>query len=168
MRSTDAGETWADTGGNESGFVYFVSPMVGFRRGGDLYRTTDGGTTWTSVDAGIYQSICVLGNGRGWVVGNSGVMKYTVDMGATWAAASLPAFGGVDLNSVCGAIKSDGSIVACAVGNLNGGAAVILRTDNGMTWTTVAGGGSRKIFSNSKVFSRRRSKRGQTARIYPT
>lgn len=74
--------------------IRFLTPLVGLAIGGErfdhsrLLRTSNGGTTWTSIDLpdadkalfGIGQSA----NGRVYVIGYDGKMLYSDDLGLTW------------------------------------------------------------------------------------
>lgn len=145
IRSIDGGVTWTASPGSMTTWLEFLTPTLGFTFGATVKRTTDGGLSWTQVDSGTWKSLSVLPSGMGWIVGASGTMKYTVDMGATWSPSTLPSFGGVDLNSVCSAMKPDGTFVACAVGNTNAGTAVILRSTDGTSWSSISGGGTSNL-----------------------
>jgi len=109
FRSRDGGTTWEKlaTGTDRNLLsITFVDAQNGVAVGdyGTILRTQDGGTTWTAVplpeslslpediaeiidpgDVLLYEAILLPG-GRGWIVGEFGVILTTTDGGATWVA----------------------------------------------------------------------------------
>lgn len=91
IKSTDAGATWSNTGSGPSGTIYkilihptttnilFACTSVG------LYRSINGGTSWTQVRSGHKEDIEFKPNDLNvmYAVGNAEVVRST-DMGVTW------------------------------------------------------------------------------------
>jgi len=79
--------------------VWFFSQRTGLVCGrvgshGRLYRTTDGGATWTTIDLpgspSPLNDLCAPGNGAfGVLVGDGSYVATTTDSGATWTQRSL-------------------------------------------------------------------------------
>jgi hypothetical protein len=69
-------------------FGYVVGSRPGIAEG--LFRTTDGGATWTPVFPNGGYSIDFTDANHGWVVGVSGLGYRTTDGGATWQQMILP------------------------------------------------------------------------------
>ncbi|GEM_PF-4381906 len=96
--TTNDGKTWTTLatitpqGGNMTR-IRFVDNNVGWIVGqaGQLYKTVDGGKTWTRVPLGTRQSLADIaiqrGGPYGWIVGSSGTALYTTDKGTTWSFA---------------------------------------------------------------------------------
>lgn len=106
-KSTNGGDTWTLTGDIENDFIYklAVDPFdsqnvlcAGYSATageGGLCRSTDGGTSWTTVAQGIYTDVLFDPNNNGRAYAgqyNGGVWKST-DSGQTWNQrnAGLPA-----------------------------------------------------------------------------
>lgn len=148
FRSRDAGATWEKlASGTERNLlsVDFVDDQVGVAVGdyGTILRTQDGGTTWSVVplptalslpediaeiidpgDVLLYEADLLPG-GRGWIVGEFGVVLTTNDAGATWSSQTS----GVD-TTLFGLTFIDENHGWAA-----GLEQVILRTtDGGVTW----------------------------------
>ena len=57
--------------------------------GGIIFRTVDGGSTWTSVDIPTSENlfdILFIDEQRGWITGKNGTILNTVNAGSTWTA----------------------------------------------------------------------------------
>jgi uncharacterized repeat protein (TIGR01451 family) len=131
--------------------------------GGGVWKTTDGGTHWTSLtDGQPYLSIGSLAiapsspdtlyAGTGWPFGlyGDGILK-TTDAGATWSYISGPFsaptgstnyFGGGAKIVALAVNPSNSSIVLAAVWGWSGTNGGIFRSaDGGVTWTRVLSGG---------------------------
>ncbi len=99
-RSADAGANWsaalatpADLAATD---LYFTSTLEGWVigrgfAGAALFRTVDGGASWTPVPdfQGAYQAVDFAG-ASGWAAASFGVVQRTVDGGATWTEEVLP------------------------------------------------------------------------------
>jgi photosystem II stability/assembly factor-like uncharacterized protein len=98
-KSADGGDTWTLTGNIDNDFIYriAVDPFdsshllcAGFSisgASGGLCRSTNGGTTWTTVEEGIFTDVLFDPNGAGIAYAaeyNVGVWK-TTDSGANWS-----------------------------------------------------------------------------------
>jgi photosystem II stability/assembly factor-like uncharacterized protein len=99
-------------------------------RGGRIFRTTDGGRSWSSVAAaGVTENVLDFARGRDpqrlWAVGPRGMLLRSVDDGATWENRSLGR--DVTLNAVTFVDDQEGWIV--------GEFGTMLHTvDGGETW----------------------------------
>ena len=139
-KTSDRGMTWQSIGYPNLPGEYFISDVkfinhnfgyvVGSRPGipEGLFRTTDGGATWTPVFPNVGYSIDFVDANHGWVVGVSGVGYRTTDGGATWQQIILPNQGFTPTISKIDFINAN---VGWAVG-WDGYAAHT--TDGGNTW----------------------------------
>jgi len=97
-KSTNGGTTWSKAyTGKWISDVYFFNSQLGFALEGlsstDLLKTTDGGTTWTKgATVGAVSQLVFLTNMVGYAVGKAGLIKMTVDGGATWTTETSAAF----------------------------------------------------------------------------
>lgn len=159
-----AGRTWTKQAtepyrGKQDDIV-FVTPDRGWYGNGDgkVFRTDDGGTTWTKVweQPGTYvRALGFVDADHGWL-GNIGTEYFpgvtdehplyeTRDGGATWTAVALPATPTV--KGICAidvlttsfinaGVKTPRTIVHAA-GRVGGPAYVLRSLDGGATWTTL-------------------------------
>jgi photosystem II stability/assembly factor-like uncharacterized protein len=108
---------------------------------GALFKTTNGGTTWSKIaGGGVFGSIDLNGvhfvnNTTGYIVGNSGALFKTTNGGTTWSKiAGGGVFGLIDLNGI--------QFVDDATGYIVGNSGALFKTTNGgETWSNIAGGG---------------------------
>jgi len=101
-KTSDRGMTWQSIGYPNLPGEYFISGVkfvsrdvgyvVGSRPGiaQGLFRTTDGGGTWTPIFPNGGYSIDFTDANHGWVVGVSGFGYRTTDGGTTWEQMLLP------------------------------------------------------------------------------
>ena len=86
--SNDGGESWDVLEGGMAGRdLYFVNADTGFVVGDGIYRTTDGGRTWTEVlgDPGYrFNAVHFANASSGLAVGLLGLIFHTRDGGLTW------------------------------------------------------------------------------------
>jgi photosystem II stability/assembly factor-like uncharacterized protein len=120
FKTTDGGVTWESmnpagyttAGASWFNFVHFFNANEGLTQGDptsnlgefEIYRTVDGGTTWTPVPAAIPNAasgeygynggVATAGNSL-WFTTNKGKLYRTVDKGATWVKLNAPASLGV-------------------------------------------------------------------------
>jgi hypothetical protein len=76
------------------GHLYAVSNL------GNIYKSGDGGATWTSVYAGSSELFDISGyrNGTIWAVGESNFIVMSTDFGASWSVITGPTAGSGDDN----------------------------------------------------------------------
>ncbi|HEU0012175.1 MAG TPA: hypothetical protein VFQ45_00755 [Longimicrobium sp.] len=107
FKSTDGGGTWAATGAIGNEFIYriAVDPFdsshvlcAGFSTpagAGGLCQSLDGGTTWTTIQAGVFTDVVFdpVNAGRAYAAQNNGGVIKTIDSGVTWTPRNtgLPA-----------------------------------------------------------------------------
>ena len=140
LNTKDGGKTWNFKSSGTTETLYDVSfsdanngTAVGFWTSvGTVYRTTDGGNTWTPQQTsiagsyGVYLSVSFTDANNGTIVGNDGNVEHTTDGGNTWFAQNsntthtLNAISFLDVNNGI-AVGSSGT--------------VITTTDAGANWT---------------------------------
>jgi len=111
---------------------------------GPIYRTTDGGRTWSRVSDGIrgdancgpWPSMRFATSNAGWIgdqaCGGPATIYVTHDAGATWASEHLPApFG----SSVSAPVFVDDHYGFLPIGDDKG--TTLISTDGGATWSTL-------------------------------
>jgi hypothetical protein len=101
------------------GFIVCSSGTAG------VYRTLNGGDSWSLVLAGTYYAIDMLSESDGWVCGGA-VIKRTHDGGGTWTDCTIPAVGTAQLFDIAVAPTSDGAVGVCVGGDVGGGVAAVL------------------------------------------
>lgn len=108
--------------------LFFFNSLTGFAgvsvntNNGKIYKTTNGGLNWNSVNAGFeVYGMCFLNPNTGYVCGSGGNIRLTTNGGSTWLTQSS----GVNnkLNKV--------SFVSPAFGLCTGDNGILLRTTNG-------------------------------------
>lgn len=171
FRTTDGGATWTKVASKPGTFIRalgFIDANTGFigNVGTDyypgvtdetpLYRTDDGGATWTAVDLGgqtikgvcaidivrtqrIYQGVLqprVVIHAAGRVGGPTGILR-SVDGGATWQVIDMSAHAGMILDvkffdENVGLVFASSSRDAASTNGL-----ILRTTDGGKSWTPV-------------------------------
>ena len=143
LKTIDNGSIWTDVTPDPAsidpvGSVSFLDPMNGYASNGtDIYRTTDGGQGWTSVNAGFnVKDIAFTDMDHGYACGSlspDAVVMKTIDGGQTWnnvLSVSLPFFIGTMLK--VDVINPD---VVFSAGEYSN---ILFRTiDGGITWDTL-------------------------------
>jgi len=96
---------------------------------GVIFKTTDAGVNWVSVQSGTTEDINAFGFGPGVVfaVGSNGAMIKTTDAGNSWSSVSVPT--SENLFSVDASKQNANWIIACGS---NG--TIIKSTDAGTSW----------------------------------
>jgi len=135
-----------DTAAQSLNAIFAVSTTIVIAVGnnGLIRRTTDGGTIWVTIAAGLTNEnlndvyICLDGNGNdaltGWISGANGTILSTPDAGATWVLDTVPAsFSTVNLRSIHGLVTI-GRATAVAVGD---GGKALLKTVKDRTETKI-------------------------------
>ncbi len=164
FKTTDGGATWNQqnpngytsiAGGSFLNWVHFFDANNGLSTGDpinnefEVYKTTDGGDTWTLVPAGNlpnpstgewgYNGGNVAAGNSFWFVTNKGKIYRTTDMGATWTKLNGPTglsdFGGTAIN---GRLSFSDNLNGCIVGTLDSSATTKFWTtsNGGLTWST--------------------------------
>lgn len=145
LKSSDAGATWASTGSGPSTIRKIVvhpsnSNIVFAGASNGLYRSTNGGTSWTTVQSGSFQDIEFKPNDPNTMYAStsSSSTYRSIDNGLTWSLVTLTGSGrtliGVSPNSpdVVYMVQASGSIFG----------AFYRSTDAGQTYTTMITGSS--------------------------
>ena len=143
LKTSNGGNDWAGvtqpTNSDILRDVFFISDTTGWVCSGNsdgtllVFKTTDGGTIWTSASTGLtsertYYGIFFTDASTGWVVGNPGLIFKTVNGADLWTAQTSGTAN--QLNDVFFIDSNTGWVAG------NGGA--ILKTVNGgITWTTL-------------------------------
>lgn len=120
--------------------VFFVSPDSGWivNGGGEIYRTTDGGQSWTlqTTVPNYLRSVGFATRLKGWAGALYGppLLYATVDAGATWTPVlNIP---DPQPTGICGLSVVNDS-VAYGCGRYDGPPATMIKTtDGGVTWTS--------------------------------
>lgn len=130
--------------GNRVNTAFFLNASTGWRGGenGEIFKTTDGGTTWVRQNSGITASIYgirFLNATTGWATGAFGAMLRTTDGGNSWAVAKVGdvSSSSYDLGTIT-AIDAKTVYVGRAVGA--GGSsygALYASRDGGATWQSI-------------------------------
>jgi photosystem II stability/assembly factor-like uncharacterized protein len=162
LKSTDGGATWNTTGLNysysagNSILKINIDPRNGqivlASTNSALYRSTNGGTSFSSVLTGDVKDlvrdpsnpdILLAAPGYPWGSGNNGVFRST-NNGTSWTRSNT----GIPTDSmgrmVLAFAPSNSQIVYAGVGNksTNGMVGIFRSTDNGQTWTKVSPDGA--------------------------
>jgi photosystem II stability/assembly factor-like uncharacterized protein len=133
--------------------IYFPSAMIGYAVSGptsSIYKTSDGGTTWTSVftHAGTYfRSLLFTDDNNGFAsnlgaglspqITDTNVLYRTTDGGMTWTPVAASAISGPMPSGICNQTKVDAQHLV-AVGRVEGPAYLMSSGDGGGTWTSVS------------------------------
>lgn len=99
LKTTDGGNTWNQIAGttyrNYSAFWHDANNgYVGYRSPWGIWKTTNGGTSWDSLNTGlgaatgIWYYIHFSSPTNGFIAGSSGIAGRTTDGGATWTAST--------------------------------------------------------------------------------
>jgi hypothetical protein len=137
MLTTIAASQWVQTAGPEGGaaFAMFADGSnlyAGMSQAG-VFRSTDGGATWTQKINGMsYQTTTVISkSGANLLASGTVGLYYSTDNGDNWTAATgLPAGNGVSCIAMIGTDVFAGTM----------GKGVYHSTDNGVTWTATNSG----------------------------
>jgi M6 family metalloprotease-like protein len=135
-KTTDGGSTWSSlavtvpSGGRLTAMT-MASPTVGWvvASGGVIYRTSNGGDSWTLVTPGTslkLNDVFFLDQAKGWIVGDAGTVLQTSDSGQTWFQRSVP-----DTTTLLGVAFVDSSN-GVAVGRLG---RIMQTTNGGTAWS---------------------------------
>lgn len=155
-RTSDGGSTWQSTtvdasplfGNAASVRLSFATPSDGWLEvqtvsssnfsNANLYRTTDGGVTWTKLKIPIAGAITFVSADDGFVSGGvtGGDLYATTDAGSSWQAVTLPGEPAGEIYGPAFTSLTDG-LVSVTSPSVNGASITVYRTtDGGSTWTT--------------------------------
>lgn len=120
--------------------VFFITPKLGWivSTAGDVYKTTDGGETWTHpIDGDIGRGLRSVGfvtNMRGYIgsLVFGKVLWETLDGGETWTDITDRISGPIP-EGICGISVVDADHIF-GVGRFSGPATFVKTTDGGQTW----------------------------------
>ncbi len=144
QKSTDGGKTWVTISLDNNAIFYaihFISQSIGIVVGanGTIYRTTDGGQSWTPVNSGLsgdpksdLHNIHFTSDNTGYIVGSNGTILMTIDGGQSW---TLQDTGGADGNLYSVHFPNAGSNVGYAVGTSG---TILATNDYGITWSDIS------------------------------
>jgi photosystem II stability/assembly factor-like uncharacterized protein len=148
LKTTNAGSSWTQvipdtTAATVTHYgAFMVNENLAFVVGqlsstnGVVYKTTDGGTTWTTKSAVVAKALRGVAFGSttvGAVVGAGRVAAYTTDGGATWSAATFNNVPAARSVSTLRKVTFLNATTAIAVGDT-----IILKsTDGGANWNYV-------------------------------
>jgi hypothetical protein len=140
--STDSGMNWKNVGsgvamGDSCTFPlvldsqHFLVGCSGYEGPSGVYRSTDGGNTWSVISMGGGASAPLRASDGSiyWIGPNGSGMIRSTDQGMTWTESA----GGGALAPFAPVELPDGSVAA--IGPTNGTQYVIVSTNHGMTWT---------------------------------
>lgn len=132
FHTVDGGQTWVQD--NNWGSMYdlfFLDALNGWAagNGGIVYRTTDGGTTWSGTFAALSgntaKSVWFIDSLHGWAAGIGGHLSETTDGGATWTQRHA--------GSYLTTVQFFDALEGWGIG----GDACVHTIDGGASWTTV-------------------------------
>jgi len=124
--------------------VFFVSTTTGFAVGGNnstgiVYKTTNGGTSWTSyaIASSSLESVWFTSSTTGYAVGSGGKIYKTTNGGGSWSLLTS----GTTTNLKCV------QFLNATTGYTIGGTVLLKTTNSGSTWTstTVPSAGSNTV-----------------------
>jgi hypothetical protein len=130
-KTTNGGMTWFIQASGFSGYddyksVAFIDGRTGVVVGGSgkIYRTSDGGNSWTSITSHSvteYRDVAFVSTTTGYAVGRGGIISITTDAGLTWTTQFSHTNN--DINALC--------FINSSIGTVVGSSGLILRTNNG-------------------------------------
>ncbi|MBK7312238.1 MAG: T9SS type A sorting domain-containing protein [Sphingobacteriaceae bacterium] len=163
FKTTDGGANWVNMTSaamftNATSFcnyVFFFTPNVAIAAGDpnpssanehDIWRSTDGGTTWTQVpganipnptsgEFGITNVYEKFGSANAWLGTNKGRIFYTTDAGVTWNVTTVNASNTISDIAFYDAMNG----IAMTFAPSSTVATVYNTTDGGVTWNVLTG-----------------------------
>jgi photosystem II stability/assembly factor-like uncharacterized protein len=133
--------TFTSADGNAFRASSFVNASTGWAvgGGGKLFKTTDGGATWTPQNTGTgedLKDVSFISPSLGWAVGNTGTLIATSDGGLTWRHLRVtytdPTFGPTTFFGALFGVKFLTAAKGFAVGEDQ---MIFCTTDGGNTWS---------------------------------
>ena len=131
LKTIDGGSNWENISiktNNDLLSIHFIDSLVGFTISAkELFKTTDGGNSWTLQDTANYLSkIFFIGQDTGFVVGYNRFL-FTCDKGVTWTKSN---FNKMTIHSFW-ALDSHDLLIGAGSG------IIIKSTDQGASWNLV-------------------------------
>ncbi|MDR3610310.1 MAG: YCF48-related protein [Ignavibacteriaceae bacterium] len=145
LKTTNAGLTWnqviRDSVSNfiNNSSVYFINENIGFVVGNYnnnvdiIYKTTDGGTTWTNQVNQAFQNLnCVsfADANHGAAGGNHSTILFTTDQGVSWSVSTVNTTEQLAINGINFYDGLNGIAVGMEI--------ILKTTDGGATWNRLA------------------------------
>jgi len=96
LRTTNGGTFWEDVTPASEGFrdVFFIDASTGWIVGSSIYKTTDGGSSWTKQygdSSSELDAISFFDPLNGWATGFNNLVLHTTDGGQTWVPQNVGA-----------------------------------------------------------------------------
>jgi len=140
LRTENGGLTWTDVTPPVLGApscMDFVDENVGWIAGGRIFKTVDGGRTWTEQDMPeeLVNDISFADAQNGWAVGWWGFVFHTTDGGQTWTRQTHPVIGSRTVLAVDAISPS--TVWVSAADYVGSGVNILARSvDSGATWAS--------------------------------
>jgi photosystem II stability/assembly factor-like uncharacterized protein len=134
FKTVNGGLTWQDVSPAPAAFrdVFFLDATTGWIVGSSIYKTADGGSSWTKQfgDSNTeFVAISFFDSQSGWAVGFNNLVLHTTDGGGTWVAQDVGAPPITAINGV--------TAVSATTAWIAGWNGFVARTTNsGATWRT--------------------------------
>jgi len=113
--------------------IHFINATTGYAVGGNnlngtVYKTTNGGTTWTAttITGTSLESVWFVSTSVGYAAGSNGKVYKTTNSGSSWSLLTTGSSAG--LKSVCFPSSTTGYAV--------GGTTILMSTNSGTSWST--------------------------------
>ena len=109
--------------------------------GGSIYRTTDGGVSWTQSSSPVTNTLygsAVPATGTAIIVGSAGVVLRSADHGLNWQQETS------GVTALLRGVLMPDDTIALAVG---AGGTIIRSTDLGITWNPVSSGQTTQLYA---------------------
>jgi photosystem II stability/assembly factor-like uncharacterized protein len=150
LRTVDGGLFWQDVTPVSAGFrdVFFIDDSTGWIVGSSIYKTTDGGSTWTRQygnDASELDAISFSDPLNGWATGFNNLVLHTTDGGQTRVTQNV---GAPPFTAITG-VTAINSATAWIAG-WNG--FVAQTRDGGQTWRQEAIAGAEQVDFEDALF----------------
>ncbi|MFY0628759.1 MAG: T9SS type A sorting domain-containing protein [Flavobacteriaceae bacterium] len=154
MKSSDGGSTWSSlastTGfdfvydlvvrneGGSEGVIYAImrDAQNTLSAGTDLFRSTDGGTTWTVATTSAFRDLEIASDNTLWAGGFNGTIYNSTD-GTTWNLVYTTGVGNPGRVEL-GVAPSNSDVVYALISGSNQLGEVVRTTSGGLTWTAVS------------------------------
>jgi photosystem II stability/assembly factor-like uncharacterized protein len=129
--------TWLSFANQSDGWLEAQTVSSSNFSNANLYRTTDGGATWTALQIPIAGPITFVSAEDGFVSGGAtgGALYATHDAGASWHAVTLPGSPTGEIYGPVFSTSTDGIVSVTAPSNAGASTEVYRTTDGGVSWT---------------------------------